>query len=224
METLEPTPTTSGIASGRKSSGRISLRVRLAAAIAASRVLTAQMPTLASSTPRIPRPGGGEKKSANAGSATSSIRPRKTNTAADFPSQIALRSDGASTSPSSAPPSRSGAQARASPSSARKTSATQRRPCAKQRSPSAPVGSAKWKTTSVERTKSSIAERVPRLQLEPQVLGGERGDVGEVAYMRASVALAYGSTWAGSWVVSSTVSPARPASWPSSSSPPRRAP
>jgi hypothetical protein len=153
-------PTTSGIASGRKSSGRISSRVRLAAAIAASSVPTAQMPMFASRTPRTASVPSGEKKSANAGSATSSIAARKTKTAADFPSQIALRSDGASTSPLERP-----ALAFRRP---RTRQAQQRGE--HERDPEQPlrrnlVGTRRQrevKTTSVERTKSSIAGSVSR--------------------------------------------------------------
>ena len=50
-----------------------------------------------------------------------------------------------------------------------------------------PSGSAKWKTTSVERTKRSIAGRVSRApELDPQVLARQRDDVGEVRHASAS--------------------------------------
>ena len=103
-------------------------RPRLTAAIAASSVPTAQIPMLASTTPAIATASTGAKKSANAGIATSSAAARKASVASDLPSQIALRSHGASTRPSSAPPSRSGAHARARPSSAVKMIAIQSRP------------------------------------------------------------------------------------------------
>ena len=100
--------------------------------------------------------------------------------AADLPSQIALRSDGASTSPSSAPPSRSGAQARASPSSAVKTSATQSSPCAAHL-----VRAGRQREVEDDERREDEEhhrrQRVARAQLEPQILARERGDVGEVA-------------------------------------------
>ena len=101
-----------------------------------------------------------EKKIANSGSAIASASARNASAASDFPSQIALRSEGASTSPSSTPCSRSATNARESPSSAVKTIATHRSP----RPASSPVpdGSAKWKITSAAATKSSIAGSVSR--------------------------------------------------------------
>ena len=72
--------------------------------------------------------------------------------------QIALRSDGASTSASKTPCSRSGTNARVSPSSAVKTIAVQSRPS--ETCGLASAGTAKWKIVSAERTKSSIAGTV----------------------------------------------------------------
>src|SRR6188508_840134 len=145
---LEPTPpTTSGIASGRKSSGNSTSRPRAAAAIAETSEPTAQSPMDASATPASAGPSSGAKNNAKAGSATSSAAPRNASAESVLPSQIVLRSETASTSPSSAPASVSGAQARPRPRSDVKTSATQSKPYAA--SSPAPPGSAKWKTTSV---------------------------------------------------------------------------
>jgi hypothetical protein len=118
------------------------------------------MPTSASTTPATVAPPIPEKKIANAGSATSSASPRKANAAIAFPSQIALRSDGASTSASSTPCSRSATNARVNPSSAVNTIATQSSPSPASRP--LPAGSAKWKTTSAATTKSSMAGSVSR--------------------------------------------------------------
>ena len=132
--TLAPTPPiTIGSASGRKSSGSSSSRARPAAAIAESRTPTAQMPRSASSTPAIVAHETGLKKSAKAGSATSSATTRKARVAIPFASQIVLRSTGASTSASSRPCSRSATNARPRPSSAVKMIATQSRPNAASR-------------------------------------------------------------------------------------------
>src|SRR2546421_274074 len=74
--------------------------------------------------------------------------------------QVALRSRVARISPSIASSSRSAANARESPSSAVKRIATHRSPFAASSDESA--GRTKWKTTSIERTKSSIAGSVSR--------------------------------------------------------------
>ena len=93
-------------------------------------------------------------------SAITSASARNARIESALPSQIALRSLGASTSPSITPCSRSAANARERPRSAVKRSATQSRPVAA--SSDEWAGSAKWKTTSVETTKSSIAGSVSR--------------------------------------------------------------
>ena len=118
------------------------------------------MPRSASSTPAIVAHETGVKKSAKAGSATSSATSRKARVAIPFASQIVLRSTGASTSASSRPCSRSATNARPRPSSAVKMIATQSRPNAASRDE--PDGKAKWKTARTERTKSSIAGSVSR--------------------------------------------------------------
>ena len=63
---------------------------------------TVQMPMSASATPGSAVPSSGAKNNANAGRATTSAATRKASVAIALPSQIALRSQGASTSPSSA--------------------------------------------------------------------------------------------------------------------------
>src|SRR4051812_8690353 len=118
------------------------------------------MPRLASSTPaRVDQPTG-SKKSAKAGSATASATTRKASVAIPLANQIALRSTGASTSPSSRPCSRSATNARPRPSSAVKRIATQSSPSSASRDE--PVGSAKWNTTRIAITNSSIAGSVSR--------------------------------------------------------------
>ena len=98
---LAPTPpTTIGIASGRKSSGRISSRALPATAIAPVSVPTAQIPMSASSDGGDGAPADAVEEDANAGSATTSATPRNANTESVLASQIALRSEGASTSAS----------------------------------------------------------------------------------------------------------------------------
>ena len=118
------------------------------------------MPRSASSTPATVAQPTGSKKSAKAGSATASATTRKASVAIAFASQIALRSTGASTSPSSRPCSRSATNARPRPSSAVKRIATQSSPSSA--SSEEPVGSAKWKTTRIATTNSSIAGSVSR--------------------------------------------------------------
>ena len=108
----------------------------------------------ASATAAIVRPSIPEKNAANAGSATTSAATRKASTASVLPSQIALRSHGASTSASNIPCSRSATNARVSPSSAVKISAAQSSPSAA--SWLVPRGSAKWKIVSAASTNSSI--------------------------------------------------------------------
>src|SRR5204863_453437 len=85
---------------------------------------------------------------ATAGSATTSATTRKASVETTLPTQIALRSDGASTSPSSTPCSRSATKARPRPSSAVNRIATQSSPSDARCE--AFCGSAKWKTTSTE--------------------------------------------------------------------------
>ena len=75
-----------------------------------------------------------------------------------FAAQIALRSDGARTSASKTPCSRSGTNARVSPSSAVKTIAVQSSPS--ETCGLAFAGTAKWKIVSAERTNRSIAGTV----------------------------------------------------------------
>jgi hypothetical protein len=76
-EIAAPTPpTTTGMDKGRKSSGSTSSRVRLAVAMAENSEPTEQMPTLARSTPPTAAAERGAKKSANAGSATTSAARR----------------------------------------------------------------------------------------------------------------------------------------------------
>jgi hypothetical protein len=125
--TLEPTADDDGIASGRKSSGRMTSPGRRCHRRDESEP-TAQIPIEARRTPATDGASSGAKKSANAGSATTSATRRNASVAITFPSQIALRSEVASTSPSSAPASLSGDHARPSPRSAVKTSATQSSP------------------------------------------------------------------------------------------------
>src|SRR5207247_1218410 len=141
------------------SSGSSSSRARLAAAIAARRVPMAAMPRSASATAATSSQLRGWKKSAKAGSATISARTRKAVTPIVLPSQIALRSHGASTRPSSNPCSRSAENARVRPRSAVKTIAIQSSPVSARADE--PDGSAKWKTASAETTKSSMAGNEP---------------------------------------------------------------
>ncbi len=105
-------------------------------------------------------PSTGAKKSANAGSAIASAMTRNASTLTTLPSQIALRSHGVRTSPSSTRCSRSATNARVSASSAVKSTAIQSRPSAARSDESA--GSAKRKTTRVETTNRSIAGTVSR--------------------------------------------------------------
>ena len=146
------------MASGRKSRGRSKSRARVTTAIAPTKVPTAQMPMSASTTAAIVVPSTPWKKSAKTGSARTSASARNANVAIDFATQIALRSDGASTRPSNTRCSRSGTNARPSPSSAVKTIATQSRPFAARSDELA--GSEKWKTTKTATTKSSMAGSV----------------------------------------------------------------
>ena len=149
-----------GIASGKKRSGSKSSRALLAEAIAASSVPTAATPRSASSTPAIAAPLSPEKKSWKAGSATVSATSRNASMATALASQIALRSHGASTSPSKSRCSRSATNARVRPRMAVNRIAIQSRPRAERRELSA--GKAKWKTTRAARTKRSIVGRVSR--------------------------------------------------------------
>src|SRR5205807_4279078 len=119
---------------------------------------TAQIPTSASTTAATVVPSTPWKKSAKTGRASASASARKANVATDFASQMALRSEGASTRPSNTRCSRSGTNARPSPSSAVKTIATQSRPFAARSEELA--GSEKWKTTKTATTKRSIAGNV----------------------------------------------------------------
>ena len=77
-------PTTTGIASGRKSSGRSSSRVRLDGGDRGEQRADGAIPMSASATPAIVAPPIPEKKSAKAGSATSSAATRKASMAIDF--------------------------------------------------------------------------------------------------------------------------------------------
>src|SRR5436190_1442777 len=86
--------------------------------------------------------------------------PRKARTDIDLASQIALRSHGASRRPSISRCSRSATNARVRPTRAVNTIATQSSPLAARSELC--FGSAKWKTTSVETTKRSIAGSVSR--------------------------------------------------------------
>ena len=102
-----------------------------------------------------------KKKSPKAGIATSSASARKVSTEKAFASQIALRSDGAMTSASKTPCSRSGTNARVRPSSAVKRIAIQSSPIAVSWSARfALAGIEKWKTVSAATTNTSIAGTV----------------------------------------------------------------
>ena len=160
-EMLAPTPpTTSGIASGRKRSGRTSSRVRLAAAIAASSVPTAQMPDVREGDAGERRPLERPKKSANAGRATSSTAARKTNDG----DRLAEPDRAAVAGREHEPVERAAlALGHPRPREPEQRGEDERHPeQAVRRASSAPSGSAKWKTTSVETTKSSIAGSVSR--------------------------------------------------------------
>src|SRR5436190_1635847 len=91
------------MARGRKSSGSSSSLARLAVAIAASSVPTAAIPRSARTTPPTSAADTGLKKRAYAGSAITSASPRNARIESALPSQIALRSLGASTRPSMTP-------------------------------------------------------------------------------------------------------------------------
>ena len=147
-------------------------RPRPAAAMAETSDPTAQIPmdaTRPRDAPRVER----REEEREGGQGDDLGRPRKASVASALPSQIALRSDGARTRPSSARPRARAPRPAPSPSSAVKTSATHSRPYAAS-SPGRPA--AKWKTTSVdEHEEQHRGQGVPRAQLEPQVLPGERG-------------------------------------------------
>jgi len=126
-----------------------------------------------------------------------------------FATQMALRSDGASTSASRTRCSRSGTKARPRPSSAVKMIATHKRPPAARSDE--PAGSEKWKTTKTATTKRSIAGRVSRARSSSRkVLARKCAYVGEVAHASASRLDANGSIRAGSCVETRNVrSPAQ---------------
>ena len=188
--------------------------------MAASSVPTAQMPTSASTTPRIAAAPSGEKKSANAGSATSSAAARNARVASGL-----------------AEPDRA-AVARREHEPVERAALALRRPRARQaeqrredeRDPEQPlcrdlVGPGREREVEDDERRDDEeqhrGQRVPRPQLEPEVLARERADVGEVAHASARRAVASGSTRAGSCVVRRmVVVPASAASSRSSSAAP----
>jgi hypothetical protein len=175
---LEPTPpTTSGIASGRNSSGQHHLAAACARRHRASERADGADPDRREQRRRERAGRRAARRRARKPAAHELGRREERERASAFPSQIALRSHGASTSPSSAPASRSGAHAAPRPSSAVKTIATQSSPYAA----SSPLRRKREVEDDERRDdeEQHRRERVPRAQLEQEILPGERGDVAE---------------------------------------------
>ena len=144
-------------------------------------VPTTAMPASASASTAI-RPGSGphgdgpSRRIANAGTSSSSSATRNANSTVALPTNIAVRSTGASRKPSKPPSSRSVANSRFIPSTAANSSVTHSTPAA--RSPS----TSRWFEREVEEHEGAEREqrhrrhRLARAQLEQQVLAHERGD------------------------------------------------
>ena len=158
------------------------------------------MPMLARATPAtVPQPSP-PKKSANAGSATSSVSTRNASTASDLPSQIALRSQGASSNPSISRCSRSATKARTSASIAVKRITIHKQACAHGLRVLRRHGEVE-DDEARDDEEHHRGQRLAAAQLEQHVLPRERGRVVEVApHASVSEPLASAASRSGSWV------------------------